>query len=176
MEVCNSPPKTLQRVPRKSHCECPKTAIQLLVSRNSAQIKHWIEFVCDKTAFFGVEVRNIAKKSSLAKKTRVKLICWPFHPPLLTRVMIGSCYTIGTWTSWTRPCTEYIRRGRERVRDKSGERPGPSENQAMCLEAWWTWNEHGWRSTSEGIKGIHHFQSNFLSYKAQRTQLSRCWL
>ena len=59
MEVCSSPPKILQRVPRKSHCEGPKTAILSPVLRNSVQIKNWLEFVCDNTTFFSVEVRNI---------------------------------------------------------------------------------------------------------------------
>ena len=39
-------------------------------------------------------------------------------------------------TSWTRLSTKYIRRGREWVRDKSRERPGPSENQASPHDAY----------------------------------------
>ena len=39
-EDCNSRPKISHKVPRKSYCECPKTAILSLVTRNSAQTKH----------------------------------------------------------------------------------------------------------------------------------------
>ena len=36
--------------------------------------------------------------------------------------------------------------------------------------------EHGWRSISEDINAIQHYESKFFSYKAQRKELSRCWL
>ena len=58
---CNSPPKILEIVPLKSHCERPNTAILWLFSSDSAHIKHLIKLASDETAFFGVEV-NIIKR------------------------------------------------------------------------------------------------------------------
>ena len=72
-EDCNSLPKILQRVPRKSYCERRKTTFLSLVTRNPAQIKHWIEFVWDKVAFCGVQVISIDKKCSR------KIVLFPFR-------------------------------------------------------------------------------------------------
>ena len=72
-EDCNSLPKILQRVPRKSYCERPYITFLSLVMTNPAQIKHWIEFVQDKVAFFGVQVISIDKKCSR------KIVLFPFR-------------------------------------------------------------------------------------------------